>query len=275
MKCRILESKDCTITNGYSKNHEAVDLCKNNNGELDLDYIIAHSDGKVIFHQDGYSNDTKSEGNASYGNCVKIDHGNGYYTLYAHMKKGLPVKYGQKVKAGQRIGCMSNSGKAYGGHLHFEVWKHSERIDPTPYINANIVVNDINVGIKYTIGDEVQINGVYVSSTSTEKLKPAKTKGKITKIVEGARNPYLLENGNIGWVDDSVIVGKGEDIKYLSNKNYKGTSIVDGLNQINVDSSYNYRSKLAKVNNISNYRGTAEQNTHLLNLLKQGKLIAA
>lgn len=57
------------------------------------------------------------------------------------------------------------------------------------------------------VGDVVTINGVYVSSTSTSKLRPLKTKGKITKIIAGARNPYLLENGNIGWVNDACIVG--------------------------------------------------------------------
>lgn len=56
------------------------------------------------------------------------------------------------------------------------------------------------------VGDVVTINGVYVSSTSTNKLRPLKTKGKITKIVAGARNPYLLDNGNIGWVNDACIV---------------------------------------------------------------------
>ena len=56
------------------------------------------------------------------------------------------------------------------------------------------------------VGDTVTINGVYISSTSTSKLRPLKTKGKITKIVAGARNPYLLENGNIGWVNDACIV---------------------------------------------------------------------
>ena len=56
------------------------------------------------------------------------------------------------------------------------------------------------------VGDVVTINGVYVSSTSTSKLRPLKTKGKITKIVAGVRNPYLLENGNIGWVNDACIV---------------------------------------------------------------------
>lgn len=56
------------------------------------------------------------------------------------------------------------------------------------------------------VGDTVTINGVYVSSDSTEKLTPAITKGTITRIVEGARNPYLLDNGNIGWVNDNCIV---------------------------------------------------------------------
>lgn len=60
---------------------------------------------------------------------------------------------------------------------------------------------------KYKVGDIVNINGVYVSSTSTEKLKPLVTRGIITKVVAGARNPYLLEDGNIGWVNDDCIVG--------------------------------------------------------------------
>ncbi|WP_115716775.1 N-acetylmuramoyl-L-alanine amidase [Amedibacterium intestinale] len=61
---------------------------------------------------------------------------------------------------------------------------------------------------KYKVGDTVNINGIYTSSTSTGKLKPAKTSGKITKIVTGARNPYLLDNGNLGWVNEGCIIGK-------------------------------------------------------------------
>ena len=60
---------------------------------------------------------------------------------------------------------------------------------------------------KYAIGDVVTINGVYVSSTSTERLNPAITTGTITRIIEGARNPYLLNDGNLGWVNDDCIVG--------------------------------------------------------------------
>lgn len=65
-----------------------------------------------------------------------------------------------------------------------------------------------STGTKYKVDDTVNINGVYTSSSSTTKLKPAKTSGKITKIVAGAKNPYLLDNGDLGWVNDNCITGK-------------------------------------------------------------------
>lgn len=57
------------------------------------------------------------------------------------------------------------------------------------------------------VGENVNINGVYTSSMSTNKLNPSIKSGTITKIVNGARNPYLLNNGNLGWVNDECIVG--------------------------------------------------------------------
>lgn len=64
---------------------------------------------------------------------------------------------------------------------------------------------------EYKVGDVVEINGVYVSSDSEEMLPPAVTIGTITNIVYGARNPYLLDDGNIGWVNDDCIIGKVEE----------------------------------------------------------------
>lgn len=58
----------------------------------------------------------------------------------------------------------------------------------------------------YQIGDTVTINGVYTSSNSTNKLNPLRNSGTITKIICGAHNPYLLDNGNLGWVNDGCIV---------------------------------------------------------------------
>lgn len=210
-----------------------------------------------------------SSGNDTYGNFIKIDHGNGYYTLYAHMNKGLPKRNGTKVSKGEVIGMMSDSGNAYGKHLHFEVINNGSHIDPIKYLDSNFLHDSKTT--KYKIGDYVKINAVYISSTSDEKLRPSITEGIITRIIDGARNPYLLDNGNIGWVNDNCIV-KEDTNKYLSNSKYNGFSIVDALKEIKVDSSYEYRSYLAKLNGISNYMGTGIQNTYMLKLLKDGKL---
>lgn len=59
----------------------------------------------------------------------------------------------------------------------------------------------------HKVGDVVTINGVFTSSTSTKKLTPIVKTGTITYIAEGAPNPYLLNNGNIGWTNDACIVG--------------------------------------------------------------------
>ena len=64
-----------------------------------------------------------------YGNMVTIDHGFGYKTRYAHLQKAM-VKKGQKVKRGQLVGLIGNTGKATGVHLHYEVMKNDIQIDP-------------------------------------------------------------------------------------------------------------------------------------------------
>ena len=268
MDCRILKNNKCIITQNYSNSHQALDIVGPN---YNLDYVTAHSDGKVTTIQDGLGNMKGSKGTISYGNYIKIEHPNGYYTLYAHLENGISVKKNQIVKKGQIIGYMSDSGNAYGKHLHFEVFKGNQKINPQDFLNQELPISTTTVDTQYIIGDIVEINGVYISSTSKDRLNPLIKKGKITKIIENAPNPYLLDNGNIGWVNNTVIISK-ENNKYLSNKTYKGKSIVDALKEINIDSSYEYRNKLAKLNNINNYKGTVEQNLKLLNLLKEGKL---
>ena len=142
--CIILENRKYLITTYSSDSHRGIDLVRynTNTGRTDLDYILAHSDGVVVLIQDGLDNMKGTTGLLAYGNFVKIDHGNGYSTLYAHMKKGLLVKNGQKIVKGQRLGYMSDSGNAYGGHLHFEVFKDNIKIDPTPFLNTSF--NDSN-----------------------------------------------------------------------------------------------------------------------------------
>lgn len=67
---------------------------------------------------------------------------------------------------------------------------------------------------KWSIGDYVMINGVYISSDSTDKLTPSVDHGKITRIVD-ARNPYLLNDGNIGWVNDECITDRYDESSLL------------------------------------------------------------
>lgn len=82
---------------------------------------------------------------------------------------------------------------------------------------------------KRKVGDVVEINGVYVSSISDKKLKPAVTKGTITKIIEGARNPYLLNNGNIGWVNDGCIVKVNSEATSKKSNEEIADEVIKGL----------------------------------------------
>ena len=133
---RVLENGQNQITQKYKiLRHRAVDLVKNKKWTCN---IIAHTGGKVIWVQKGQKNNKKATGNASYGNCVKIKHNNGYYTLYAHLKS-VSVKLNQEVKTGEIIGYMGNTGNSYGAHLHFEVRNAKDkRIDPTPYLDTDL-----------------------------------------------------------------------------------------------------------------------------------------
>lgn len=137
---RVLKTKTNQVTQKYGKtpydnNHLGVDVVGHYNA---LDYIIAHSDGVVTIVQDGYDNNTRSSGMATYGNMIELEHENGYKTRYAHLQKGLSLKKGDKVKKGQVIGYMGNTGNSYGAHLHFEVWNKNGRIDPEPYLDKDL-----------------------------------------------------------------------------------------------------------------------------------------
>jgi len=74
-----------------------------------------------------------------YGNHIIINHGFGYKTLYAHMSKIL-VKPGEKVKRGQIIGYVGNTGKSTAPHLHYEVWKNDKKVNPINYFFNDLTI---------------------------------------------------------------------------------------------------------------------------------------
>lgn len=73
-----------------------------------------------------------NDGERGYGNRIEINHGYGYSTLYAHLSR-YAVKAGQKVNRGDLIGYVGNTGASTGPHLHYEVIKNNEKVNPVNY----------------------------------------------------------------------------------------------------------------------------------------------
>lgn len=116
-----LTSKFGNRKNPYGRGiqfHQGIDLA-NSAGTK----IVASAKGTVIF----------SGRKSSYGKTIIIDHGNGYKTLYAH-GSNLLVDVGDKVDKGQLIAKMGRTGRSTGSHLHFEIHKNNNPINPLSII---------------------------------------------------------------------------------------------------------------------------------------------
>ncbi|WP_274473843.1 M23 family metallopeptidase [Mangrovimonas aestuarii] len=96
--------------------------------------IYASGDGTVI------RADNRSTG---YGNHIRIDHGYGYVSLYAHLYK-YNVKKGQKVKRGELIGFVGSTGRSEAPHLHYEVSKDKKRINPINFYYGSLTSDEFN-----------------------------------------------------------------------------------------------------------------------------------
>lgn len=90
--------------------------------------VYATGDGVVTRADDASS---------GYGNHIRIDHGYGYVSLYGHLYK-YNVRVNQKVKRGDLIGFVGSTGRSEGPHVHYEVFKDDERINPMNFYYGNL-----------------------------------------------------------------------------------------------------------------------------------------
>lgn len=237
------------ITNEYNTDHKAIDIVASDRSETN---IIALESGTVTTVVNNIkSTNHKSKGLDTYGNYVKIKQDNGKTALYAHMKYGsIKVNKGQYIEKGTVIGTIGETGNAYGKHLHLEI-QTSNNIKENPIISLNTQVDNPSV-------TEKQTKNIPTSQNSNQNNNNNNNNTKHTP-----KTKEIIEQN---------ISSSNTQTKYLNAKNYKHGSIVDALKSIGINSSYNYRKKLAKANNIKNYHGSYFQNIQMLNLLKQGKL---
>lgn len=76
---------------------------------------------------------TRAESRPGYGNLVEINHGNGYVTRYAHNQRAL-VAVGDTVVRGQSVALMGSTGRSTGPHVHFEVLRNGQHVNPLAFV---------------------------------------------------------------------------------------------------------------------------------------------
>jgi murein DD-endopeptidase MepM/ murein hydrolase activator NlpD len=105
------------ITNKHSDEHIGIDIASEKNN-----VIYSTAVGKII----------KVDSNQQFGLFIWILHNKNYKTFYAHLSKAL-VKEGDSVRRGQIIGFAGSSGYSTGPHLHYEVWKDGQALNPLDF----------------------------------------------------------------------------------------------------------------------------------------------
>ncbi len=127
---------------GVWKMHTGVDLTAPRGTK-----IHATGDGIVI---------QASGSSGGYGKIVKIDHGFGYITYYAHQSKIL-VKKGQKVKRGDVIGLVGSTGRSVSPHLHYEVRINGKPVNPVNFYYEDLSEEEYNKMIEVSTKSETHI----------------------------------------------------------------------------------------------------------------------
>jgi murein DD-endopeptidase MepM/ murein hydrolase activator NlpD len=94
-----------------------------------------------------------------HGNMVKLDHGGGFGTGYAHMSR-IAVSSGTRVRAGQVIGYVGSTGLSTGPHLHYELYQNGQRVNP--------------LSVRFTVSNQVDEKELAAFKAKIASLKAVK-----------------------------------------------------------------------------------------------------
>ncbi len=213
--------------------------------------------------------------------CEEIEKSGYWAGVYANKYWFTDLLDNEKISS--RFTCwvaQYNSVNTYTGK--YDMWQYtsSGRVDGIDgNVDLDILYRDIftNSTGKTPVSELPNLSG-YKGTSIVDALKQ---KG-VDSSFENRKRLYALAGFTDEYVGSAIqnlnlLSRLGADIDISSNyypiPSYDGNSIVDALKSIDVDSSFEYRKKIAAKNGICNYRGTSYQNNKLLKLLKKGKLL--
>jgi hypothetical protein len=208
--------------------------------------VVAVSSGTVTF----------AGVNGGYGNCIIIDHGNGYSTLYGHLRR-IDVTRGQSVTQEQKIGEVGSTGVSTGPHLHFEIMVNGTPINPARYLSRAVGTNRTDNDTTHP-GDQTSTGGVteelliaFAKAAYDSNLFLASTPINVTvgngTVHQGWRLIHAIRGGGRNrWHDgftylvfergkDTVIAFRGTNSSYLLDLTDSQTLLITGIHQQHSD----------------------------------------
>lgn len=174
-----------------SGHHNGIDI-------IGGDIIVTPYDGVVTKTRNGIIGYSTKD---SCGNYVTIDHGNGYTTVYYHLKlDSIKVKKGERVSAGQEIALMGNTGHSISKHLHYGIKKNNVWIDPENFLTDTNSINNTGYLNEENNNDNKEI--IYVVKKGDNLTKIAKKYNTTWQSIYKKNKELIGNNPNlihIGW----------------------------------------------------------------------------
>ena len=199
------------LSRGFTSSHQGIDMCWNNNYGGPNAPVYAPADGEVVALVDGKGN-TWGTSDHGWGNYIKIKHATNVYTLSAHLLRGsFRVKIGDKVKRGQMVAQMNNSGYSNGCHVHFELYIGGSgtgyRVDPQKYCYAypTDTINKNQTGI-------MRYSPITFWGTPVERNTAVDQCKIITNTLRARKEPGL-KGEILGYVKTGIFNTTGEVVK--------------------------------------------------------------